>query len=661
MASDADPVAVSTMFQNLYKLYKESNNCDLLLLAGDGKRFNTHSFLICAAVPKLRAKIIENSKKGIMKLRVQEVKGRELELVIQFAYLGRCDLDEKDCGAVMELIRAAAYLQIDAMEKHVLRIFENSLNMELALKVHLDKSSNYLKKASPTAEKFVLRHLLDDVPSSISFEDFKALLLDDRLQASHEEKVWVAIQGWIRADPERRAACLVPLLSTLRIGFVEPDFIEKLVEHELVTHNTNALNCIHESITLAQSYHEPTEELLLGQLPTVVRPRIPHVSILAIGGWRTGEEVCAMAEVYDHIANKWTNVASLQLDGPRSYHRAEVIDGIVYVVGGSDKEHSMKTGVKLDLSTFTWRPICSMHHGRCFVSTAVMDGHLYALGGRESSEERLKAAEKYDPKTDTWTKIANTLQCHSDAAAAGLDGKVYLVGGYNGTEVMSCMECYCPETNTWTLLPPMNKPRSGLACIAHRGHLFVFGGFDGTERLSDGERYNPKTRTWTALAPMNIARSTFQIVRVGDIFYAIGGYSQKPVADVEAYDSVADKWYTLSPMLQPTSAMACAAFDNLSFSESVWTQTSRADPSISLRDFLIEYPPFHPEDEPLPEGSLGVHHPNFLEPLPMPWNDLFASESMDVSDDDGVNYEHDEHINEHLFDDSDFSSDHEDD
>jgi kelch-like protein 10 len=68
------------------------------------------------------------------------------------------------------------------------------------------------------------------------------------------------------------------------------------------------------------------------------------------------------------------------------------------------------------------------------------------------------------------------------------------------------------------------------------------GGFDGTERLSDGERYNPKTHAWTALAPMKQPRSTFSLVRVEDVLYAIGGYSDKPEASVEAYDVIGDKW-----------------------------------------------------------------------------------------------------------------------
>lgn len=52
MASDADPAF--SMFQNIYKLYKENNNCDFQLISADNQKLNTHSFILYAAVPKLR-------------------------------------------------------------------------------------------------------------------------------------------------------------------------------------------------------------------------------------------------------------------------------------------------------------------------------------------------------------------------------------------------------------------------------------------------------------------------------------------------------------------------------------------------------------------------------------------------------------------------------
>lgn len=96
--------------------------------------------------------------------------------------------------------------------------------------------------------------------------------------------------------------------------------------------------------------------------------------------------------------------------------------------------------------------------------------------------------------------------------------------------------------------------------------------------------------------------------------------------------------YTLRDILEPTSAVACVAIDDLSFSQSVWSAASRSDPGCSLRDLMREYPPYHPPasgELPLPEGVSEIHRPQLPEPLPQPWADLFLVEDhFDLSEDE---------------------------
>jgi BTB And C-terminal Kelch len=76
------------------------------------------------------------------------------------------------------------------------------------------------------AENFLFRHLLEENTLSLGFDEFKAILSDDRLHASHEEKVWEAIIKWISEDVAQRSQSLVPLMDTLRVGFLAPEYIE---------------------------------------------------------------------------------------------------------------------------------------------------------------------------------------------------------------------------------------------------------------------------------------------------------------------------------------------------------------------------------------------------------------------------------------------------
>lgn len=64
-----------------------------------------------------------------------------------------------------------------------------------------------------------------------------------------------------------------------------------------------------------------------------------------------------------------------------------------------------------------------MYERRCYVSVAVLDGLIYAIGGFDGLE-RLNSAECYNPDTNQWTLTAQMNERRSDASASSLQGKV---------------------------------------------------------------------------------------------------------------------------------------------------------------------------------------------------------------------------------------------
>jgi len=57
----------------------------------------------------------------------------------------------------------------------------------------------------------------------------------------------------------------------------------------------------------------------------------------------------------------------------------------------------------------------------CYVSVAVLDKKIYAMGGFEG-HNRQRSAERYDPTTNQWSLIEPMTQQRSDASATTLDG-----------------------------------------------------------------------------------------------------------------------------------------------------------------------------------------------------------------------------------------------
>lgn len=67
--------------------------------------------------------------------------------------------------------------------------------------------------------------------------------------------------------------------------------------------------------------------------------------------------------------------------------------------------------------------VAPMHERRCYVSVAVLDGLIYAIGGFDRYQQ-LKTAERYDPNTKQWTLTAPMNERRSDASATSLQGRV---------------------------------------------------------------------------------------------------------------------------------------------------------------------------------------------------------------------------------------------
>ena len=64
-----------------------------------------------------------------------------------------------------------------------------------------------------------------------------------------------------------------------------------------------------------------------------------------------------------------------------------------------------------------------MYVRRGFISVAVLDGLIYAIGGFDG-QQRLKTVERYDPNTNQWTMMAPMNEQRSDASATSLQGRV---------------------------------------------------------------------------------------------------------------------------------------------------------------------------------------------------------------------------------------------
>lgn len=104
---------------------------------------------------------------------------------------------------------------------------------------------------------------------------------------------------------------------------------------------------------------------------------------------------------------------------------------------------------------------------------------------------------RWDPVTRSWSLVAPMQSQRCTAGVAVLNGRLYAVGGRDGASCLRTVECYDPHTNKWTPCAPMTRRRGGVGVGVANGFLYALGGQDApannpaASRFDCVERYDP--------------------------------------------------------------------------------------------------------------------------------------------------------------------------
>jgi hypothetical protein len=186
-----------------------------------------------------------------------------------------------------------------------------------------------------------------------------------------------------------------------------------------------------------------------------------------------------------------------------------VVDNKAYVAGGFD-------GVANAVQTWVFDPMAAsgsrwtrltnadLSQGLAYITTAVVDGKIYAIGGAYwdgvSALINVDTVLVLDPAapTPTWTPLASLPEVCSSSRAWGFDtgslyvdpsdmtplaGKIIAGCGFWSTAIQA-VYAYTVATNTWEAFPPFLTARRDTAGeflpISGEEALWVWGGYDGT-------------------------------------------------------------------------------------------------------------------------------------------------------------------------------------
>lgn len=168
-----------------------------------------------------------------------------------------------------------------------------------------------------------------------------------------------------------------------------------------------------------------------------------------------------------------------------------------------------------------------VHDGEIFVVAGITNGH---------TDGHVAWLDAFNPATGAWRQLADAPRARDHFHAAVIDGKLYAVGGRRSSVATGqSFELTVPEVDvydfasaTWSTLPPASNlptPRAGSTVAVLEGRLLVIGGESGTQREAHAEvdALDPATGRWDALAPLGVGRHATQaVVHDGKVYVAAG-------------------------------------------------------------------------------------------------------------------------------------------
>lgn len=526
--------------------------CDVTLVV-ENQEFHAHRIVLAAGSPYFSAMFKNNhieSKQSHVVLN--DIEATSLNDILGFLYSSQLSITEAD---VQSLLRVASLLQITPVIEACCEFLRVRLDPDNCLGIHNFADVHGCISLSEISWKYALQHFQEVVLSeeflSLPSNRLQLLIQSGDMQISSEVDILDSVLLWYSHNSSKRSEDLPDLLRYIKLPLISRPVLQDKVFEKFPSHDP-----IHYMLKLQLDDKSQTVTDFDPYLP---RKSINGSLIYVVGGETfPGRTTVSTAEEYNPSKGTWRELTSM----PKCRRGVGVglLNGSIYVVGGSDSRDALKLVESYDPKTGVWTKLADLNQERSSVSAAIVNGDLYAIGGYDGFSSCLKSVEKYSIESDSWSYVSEMNIPRSMAAVGVLDDKLYIMGGYDGASDLSSCEVYDPLTNIWTMIASMNSPRcmSGVGVLEDL--LYVVGGCDCARSLRSVDVYDPQRNSWRLVSEMMEARSGLGVCVVNDKLYALGGYTGTGYCNtVEMFDLSTVTWTFVSNMNTKRRRFGCCS------------------------------------------------------------------------------------------------------
>jgi hypothetical protein len=244
---------------------------------------------------------------------------------------------------------------------------------------------------------------------------------------------------------------------------------------------------IYDPVTNTWTHGQPPPVEIHHFQPVVWRGKI--ILAGAMTGKYPKEQGLPQLVIYDPQRDQWTMGAAIPEDRRRGGAGAVIADGKLYLVSGIINGHwdgHVTWLDAFDLETGEWEQLADAPRARDHFQASVIEGKIYAGGGRRSSAKTgdtfnlvVPELDIYDIATGEWvTAPADLPYPRAGTFSLALDGRYLVAGGESHRQNIAYnkVHAYDPLAAEWSDMPQFAVGRHGTGIFFYRGALYTCSG-----------------------------------------------------------------------------------------------------------------------------------------------------------------------------------------
>ena len=147
----------------------------------------------------------------------------------------------------------------------------------------------------------------------------------------------------------------------------------------------------------------------------------------------------------------------------RRNHRAEIVNGKIFIVGGTTElggKDTMDSVVVYDFITNDFNPSPSLPKAVCDMSTVTLGNKIIVIGGVDKNEQVLNDVIIYDTETGDNKSLPSLKHKRRGSSAVIIDDVIVVFGGWNKEQGhLNSVESFTMGSDGWKELPGMKEKR----------------------------------------------------------------------------------------------------------------------------------------------------------------------------------------------------------